>query len=629
MTRFPSQPFLCPLLLLVACGRSVAPVCNLDQALEVAAPDDWVPVLVELEPSPEPASLVSPRASRLLRRAGLVSALRAGAASAQWPVLEELERRGAVDLRPLWIVDAIAARVRPALARVLADIPGVRSVKLDVSLRAPRAALGAPAAGEWNLVAVHAPSLWSRGFDGNGVVVANMDTGVDLAHPDLQPRWRGGMHSWWDPYRSTATPYDVIGHGTQTMGVLVGGTAGGTAIGVAPGAQWIAAKVYDDMGNTTLSTLHQAFQWLLEPSGNADAPEAPDVVNASWGLASVGSCDTTFEPDLQALRAAGILVVFAAGNYGPTPETSMSPANGPSGYAAGAVDSSLTVDTSSSRGPSPCTSRVFPDVVAPGVDVRTADRSLAGMARFASVSGTSIAAPHVAGVAALLLGALPSTPVADLEDAIRNTARDLGVSGPDDATGHGLLDADAAYLALAGNAPLRITTAAVGPALEGIPFSAQLRAVGGIAPYTWSLAAGAFPPGVGLAPGGLLSGVATVPGSYPFTVAVQASTGSPVTGALTLEVTAPTLTITTDAVARGKMGQSYSEQLSAVGGTPPYRWALSLVSCATPLPPGLALDPLSGLISGTPTARGTYGFVARVNDTASGAANRTFSMTID
>ena len=203
------------------------------------------------------------------------------------------------------------------------------------------------------------------------------------------------------------------------------------------------------------------------------------------------------------------------------------------------------------------------------------------------------------------------------------------MSGPDDATGHGLLDADAAYLALAGNTPLRITTAALGPALEGIPYSAQLNAVGGIAPYTWSLAAGALPPGVDLAAGGLLSGVATVAGSYPFTVAVQPSTGGPVTRALTLEVTAPSLTITTDTVPRGKMGQSYSEQLSAVGGTPPYRWALSLVSCATPLPPGLVLDPLSGLISGTPTARGTYGFVARVNDSASGAANRTFSMIID
>jgi len=616
------------LLALAACGRSPGGTCTLDQALGAAGPEDLVPVLIELDRTPDPMALLSVGSPRHRRHAELTSALRAGAQSAQGPLLERLRRGGAVDIQPLWIVNAVAAKVSPALARALPDVPGVRSVRLDATIQAPRAAVGGASAAEWNVEAIHAPALWDRGFDGTGVVVATMDTGVDWGHPDLQSRWRGGTTSWWDPYRATTLPYDVDGHGTQTMGLLLGGTAGGTAIGAAPGARWIAAKVYDDTGSTTLSTLHRAFQWLLEPSGDPGAPQAPDVVNASWGVASPG-CDLTFEPDLQALHAAGIVVVFAAGNDGPNPGTDLSPGNNPDGYAAGAVDATLAVDRSSSRGPSACTSRVFPDVVAPGVNVRTADRSLAGQARYTNVSGTSFAAPHVAGVAALLLGAFPGTPVTDIEDILRNTADDLAPTGPDNDSGHGLVDAEAAYLALGGSTPVRITTAALPDSYEGVSFSARLQAVGGITPYQWSLAAGTLPPGLELSTGGVLSGIPTLAGTYPLTVAVRAGDGSSAQRALVLDVSSVTLAITTVALPPGKVGEAYAQTLVAVGGTPPYVWTLSLVSCATPLPPGLVLDRSSGLLSGMPTARGTFGFVARVSDAGGHSASRTLSITID
>jgi bacillopeptidase F len=271
-----------------------------------------------------------------------------------------------------------------------------------------------------------------------------MDTGVDGAHPDLQPKWRGGSDSWWDPWRHTTAPYDADGHGTNTMGILTD---------VAPGAQWIAAKIYDDGGNTTVSVIHEAFQWLLTPSGNPAAPDAPDVVNASWGMEAVNNCDTTFQADIEAMRAAGIAVVFAAGNAGPAAWTSLSPANNGDAVSVGAVDDSNAIAYFSSRGASSCTDGVFPDVVAPGVNVKAAAISLGGVAQYTYVSGTSFSAPHVAGVLALLAGAFPQAAVAQLEGVLRATAIDLGPVGPDDTYGFGLIDAWAAYEALTGNVP--------------------------------------------------------------------------------------------------------------------------------------------------------------------------------
>jgi subtilisin family serine protease len=116
---------------------------------------------------------------------------------------------------------------------------------------------GAP---EPNISVINAPALWSLGFRGQGVVVASMDSGVDATHPDLAARWRGGSNSWYDPYGQHPTvPTDVSGHGTWTMGVMVGRDAGGTSIGVAPDAQWIAVKIFNDSGASTFSAIIKAI----------------------------------------------------------------------------------------------------------------------------------------------------------------------------------------------------------------------------------------------------------------------------------------------------------------------------------------------------------------------------------
>ncbi len=436
-------------LTLPALADALAP--ELRARLSAAGPGETLPVIVGL------AERVDPRpyqtGDRAQRRAALIQALQAQAARTQPPILAAIQAQGGGRIRPLWAINAIAAELPAAAIEALARHPAVARIRLDAEVLEPAITPAAAATPEWNLSAVRAPELWAQGYDGTGVVVASLDTGVDAAHPDLGPRWRGGGNGWYDPNGQHATPHDASGHGTRTMGLMVGGAAGGTAIGVAPGAQWIAVKIFDDSGRSTLSRIHQGFQWLLDPDANPASDDAPDVVNNSWGLIGADQCALEFQTDVQLLRTAGIAVVFAAGNDGPSGYTSSSPANNPEGWAVGAVDAANAVAAFSSRGPSACDGSIYPELMAPGVAVKSADLSFGGLALYADVSGTSYAAPHVSGVMALLAQAHPGAEVAALEAALAQTARDLGPAGADNAYGQGLVDAVAAHETLAGAPP--------------------------------------------------------------------------------------------------------------------------------------------------------------------------------
>jgi bacillopeptidase F len=291
---------------------------------------------------------------------------------------------------------------------------------------------------------VGAPELWNLGYLGGSVVVATLDTGADALHPELAPSFRGGDNSWYDPYGEHATPYDRTGHGTQVLGLIVAGEGSGASLGVAPQARWIAAKIYDDAGNGTESAVHAAFQWLLDPDGDPLTDDAPDVVNSSWGITDAGVCNTEFLPDIEALKAADIAVVFSVGNSGPAPTTGESPGNNPGVLSVGAVDSLSEVAAFSSRGPSSCDDGLMPRLVAPGDSVQTTDLSFGGMTNYVTVSGTSFAAPHVAGVLALLRDAVPPASVDELESVLFASAVDLGTPGPDQDSGYGLVAALAA-----------------------------------------------------------------------------------------------------------------------------------------------------------------------------------------
>ena len=420
---------------------------RLASSLHQLQPGNMITVIVTLR---QQADLSRVRGSnRAARLKGVIQALQGTSNATQGPLNQLLKSRknqGKVSrFESLWVLNGFSITATADVINELAQHPDVLSITSD-DLPIIPTSYGMP---EPNVSLVNAPALWSQGYTGQGVVVANMDSGVDGTHPDLSTRWRGGGNSWFDPYgQHPLTPTDLNGHGTWTMGVMVGGEAGGTTVGVAPDAKWIAVKIFNDAGSSTATAIHQGFQWLLNPDGDPNTADAPNVVNNSWTYSSPG-CYLDFEPDLQSLRAAGILPIFAAGNGGPYPNTSYSPSNNPSAFAVGAINNNSQLYGYSSRGPTTCggSSGPYPELVAPGVNIKTTD--LYG--GYYSTTGTSLAAPHVGGGLALLLSAYPNLAAVDQERALINSAVDLGVAGPDDAYGYGRLDLLAAFNWLAVN----------------------------------------------------------------------------------------------------------------------------------------------------------------------------------
>ena len=397
-----------------------------------AAPAPLHPVIVKLKAQASLSGVSGARPARLRevirRRRARADVDYASFASqlAAWRATGSVSRS-----TPFWIFNGFAVTATQSVIDTLAANPRVASVTPDTSSIVPSASP------EPNILAIAAPTLWGIGDTGQGVTVASLDSGVDVGHPDLAGSWRGGTNSWFDPFGQHATPSDISGHGTQVMGVITGGSAGGTAIGVAPGAKWIAARVFNDRGQSLTSATHLAFQWVLDPDGDPATADAPQVVNNSWTFAS-GGCNLEYAQDIQTLRAAGILPVFAAGNFG---GLSASPANNPGALAVGSTATSGTIATDSSRGPSTCgepagTSGIFPEITAPGVNILTTDTG----GFYATGSGTSLAAPHVAGALALLLSARPGLTAVDQEAALENGAVDAGAAGPDNIYGYGRLD---------------------------------------------------------------------------------------------------------------------------------------------------------------------------------------------
>ena len=425
---------------------------ELESILQTAKPDQGIPVILTLNDRVDLSAFKD--TDRRLRTAKMIKALKSKANASQQALRTLLVNNKAQRIRQLWLTNGMAFIANSAVIRGIANRPDLESVRLDQTLNAPAVTTGVPVTPEWNLGAIHVPDIWTLGYTGTGIVVANMDTGVDADHPDLGNKWRGGLNSWYDPHGEHTTPYDSFGHGTQTMGIMVGGNAGGTSIGVAPGARWIAAKLFNDAGQAQWSDIHLSFQWLLDPDGDPNTADMAQVVNASWGLlGSTNQCVMEFNDDIHILKAAFIAVVFSGGNDGSAALTSVSPANNPEGFAIGAVDSTLTLANFSSRGESACDGGIYPRVSAPGVNINTADLSIGGLPLYASVSGTSYAAPHTSGTMALLLNAFPNASVAQLESALQQSAIDLGELGADNSYGYGLANALAAYNYLLDNAP--------------------------------------------------------------------------------------------------------------------------------------------------------------------------------
>ncbi len=429
------------------------------RALAVARPDDYLPIIVEWAGTDVLAGQLAAlpvQTDRVTQRRQVIAALQASsqqATAALRAALTDAVAAGqARQVRAFWISPVIALEARPELIASLAARPDVVALRLDapIPLQQPMfeaaTAPQAAAAALWNLAMIRADLAAALGLDGAGVVVANLDTGVDWQHPALLTKYRGYRERGPAVHRgnwhvSTNEPYlypgDGNGHGTHTMGTIVGDDGAGNRVGVAPAARWIAVKLFTNEGFTYESWIHDAFEWVMAPEG--DPALAPDIVNNSWG--SEQSANEAFRQDVQALIAAGILPVFAAGNSGPRTGSVHSPASYPEALAVAALDVEGQVTTFSSRGPSPW-GNVKPEVAAPGVAVLSAFPG----GGWAYGTGTSMAAPHVTGLAALLRQALPGASADLLAALIQETARPLAEEIPNNDTGYGLVDAYAAAL---------------------------------------------------------------------------------------------------------------------------------------------------------------------------------------
>ena len=249
-------------------------------------------------------------------------ALRQRARHDQAALLRFLRRpraRGeASDVQSLWIDDAIAAARAPRADRAPAAARRrAQRSQPDRTLHIEPAALAAAAAAAPARERDRdrrAGSCGRRARPGAARVVAVLDTGLVTGFPQLST----ASGAWFDPYDQHKTPFDedARAHGTEVADVVVS---------MAPDVRILAARVFSDGGRSTTSAVHRVFEWALDPDGNPRTDDAPSVVNGSWDDGGAGRCETEFDGDLAALRAAGIVPVFAAGNAGPGREHGREP----------------------------------------------------------------------------------------------------------------------------------------------------------------------------------------------------------------------------------------------------------------------------------------------------------------
>ncbi|OLF08742.1 hypothetical protein BLA60_22285 [Actinophytocola xinjiangensis] len=373
------------------------------------------------------------------RGAEVARQLRETALASQAGVRASLDREG-VEYQAFWATNAIRVEGgSPELAMALAGDAEVAELlptfRVDLPDPVPGGDVARVQSVEWGIANINADDVWREGVRGEGVVIANIDSGVQYDHPALVGSYRGNNgdgtfthdYNWFDHAGTRDHPVDNDGHGTHTMGTMVGDDGAGNQIGVAPGATWIAANGCCP----TDAALIASGQWMLEPTdldgNNPDASKRPNIINNSWG--SESPSNAAFMEDISnAWAASGIFGVWSNGNNGSRCRTSGSPGSRIANYSVGAYDATNTVAGFSSRGAGQ-DGETKPNISAPGVDVRS---SIPGNG-YASYNGTSMAAPHVAGTVALLWAASPA--LAGEIDATRDLLDGTAVDQPDTQCG--------------------------------------------------------------------------------------------------------------------------------------------------------------------------------------------------
>ncbi|MFF3492619.1 S8 family serine peptidase [Streptomyces sp. NPDC002795] len=281
---------------------------------------------------------------------------------------------------------------------------------------------------------VRADEAWAAGYDGKGTKVAVLDTGADTGHPDLKGRVAESKN-----FTDSADADDHQGHGTHTASTVGGSGAasGGKEKGVAPGATLLNGKVLDDGGSGATSWIIAGMQWAVEKKA--------DVVSMSLGNPGELDCSDPMSQATQELARSSkdTLFVVAAGNTGPAVNTVSSPGCVPEVLTVGAVDSDDETANFSSRSPVRRTHTLKPEIAAPGVAIKAAAAGGRGVYAYQSMSGTSMATPHVAGAAALVKQRHPDWTARQIKQALVASA-DADIPGDVREAGGGRLDVKAA-----------------------------------------------------------------------------------------------------------------------------------------------------------------------------------------
>jgi subtilisin family serine protease len=359
------------------------------------------------------------------------------AQSTQAPLLawlrdRKVEHRSYYIVNMIWVKGtadlALALSARPDVARIEGN-PVIHNYP-DEPVVEETSAPDAPATVETGINYTKAPQVWAAGFTGQGIVIGGADTGYRWDHNSLKGKYRGWdgttadhNYNWHDSIHTgggscgpnSPAPCDDFGHGTHTMGTMVGDDGGTNQVGMAPGAKWIGCRNMDG-GNGTPATYMECFEFYLAPypiggtPAQGDPTKAPDLTSNSWGCpASEGCSALTLQSAVEAHRSAGIMTVVAAGNAGPSCSTvNDPPAIYDASYSVGALTNGTDSAASfSSRGPVTLdgSMRRKPDISAPGTNVRSCLRT--SVSSYGTMSGTSMACPHIAGAVALLWSAKP------------------------------------------------------------------------------------------------------------------------------------------------------------------------------------------------------------------------------
>jgi serine protease AprX len=469
--------------------------------------------------------------------------LTATAQATQPNVKRVLDQFGA-QYRAFWVSNTIYAKGNIAVVQAVASLAEVAAIypngkgKLTLPPEAGVASstnstggasstnlTAADPSPEPGLTRVNADDAWAMGVEGQGVVVAGADTGVRWTHQALKNRYRGWNgttashdYNWkdaihvpnWPPDptnicnqlgQPTTEPCDDDdllggGHGSHTVGSMVGDDGGTNRVGMAPQAKWIACRNMSQ-GVGAIPSYLECMEWFIAPTKidgtSPDPTKAPHVINNSWGC--VEGCPPEPNPlrdTLKASRAAGIVYVASAGNDGPACNTIYHPlARYPEAFTVGSTTHTTDLISSfSSRGPAAAdpdnpTSPLYlkPNITAPGSSIRSALRG--SDSEYGVLSGTSMAGPHVAGLVALVISANPALAgnVDRIEDIIETSAAkktsaemcglDTNTAVPNNTYGYGRIDALAAVQMALAEPPPALTNYALA-ALNAAPSASSV-----------------------------------------------------------------------------------------------------------------------------------------------------------